>query len=315
MTITAVNFWANTQGGVDAEGTHSYTNVYEVLTDDKDDCADTVRGPEAVAMGLPDYNEPWAAGDDSNPHALAKTRHAELRDVSETRRLWRVTIGYTTKGQTRNPSSGGGGSGNREGVQDPINEQWKVRGSYASTQKTTSLDEDGARIANSAEEEKLVSIPSGHDTLVISGNTSTIDLLVRAAAVLKCNSTDMWGLAARQVFLAQWAWEILHRGNTEYVAHRLEFWIADPLELWDFEYLDYGTRTIIDASSRDPEFRYKRASAQDMALGGIHLDGAGGKLDMVANPDGFTITVQVIKAYDFLTNMTFLPDPIPGPFV
>lgn len=318
MSVSSVKPFANTQGGVDAEGTHTYTNVYHVYTNDKDDGSDTARGSAAVALGLPDYNDSWAWGNDSNAYALAKTRQAELAEVSTSTpyyKKWNVTIGYTTAGQSRDSSGGGGsGSGSQEGVQDPVDEQWKISGSYTQTTESTSINWIGERIQNSAEETIIADRPSGYDTLVLSGNTSTISLPTRSDAVMKCNSTAMWGLLARQVYLSQWTYDILYRGTTAYVAHRLEFWIADSEKLWDFNYMDVGTRELIDATTADHEKRYKQILVNDLPTS-LALDLNGRILDMIAFPEGKQLRVRIIDQYDFITNLAFLTDPLPGPFV
>ena len=323
MSVTSVKPFANTQGGVDQEGTQTYTNVYHVYTNDKDDAADTVRDSAAVALGLPDYNDSWAWGNDANPYALAKSRQANLVSSNESTpyyRKWEVTVGYTTAGQLRDSSGGGGsGSGAEEGVQDPVDEQWQISGSYVQTTERTSVDKDGKRMTNSSEEEKHTDRPSGYDTLMMSGNTNTINLAVRSNAVMKCNEAGMWGLAARQVYLNQWVYKIHYRGTTAYVSHQLEWWIARPYDpvtktgLWNFTYVDEGTREKI-SDDPDPKLRYKPILVRDMPTT-LPLDGLGAILDLAANPEGIRITKKVIYEYDFLTNMTFLPDPIPGPFV
>ena len=324
MSVTAVRAFANTQGGCDAEGTHTYTNVYHVYTNDKDDGSDTARGSAAVSAGLPDYNATWAWGNDSNAYALAKTRQAELAEVSTSTpyyKKWNVTIGYTTAGQSRDSSGGGGsGSGSSEGVQDSVDEQWKISGSYVQTTESTSLDKDGKRIQNTAEQAYPVDVPSGYDSIVTSGNTNTISLLTRSSAVAKCNSTAMWGLAIRQVYLAQWSYDILYRGTTAYVAHRLEWWIAKPYDiatkrgLWNFTFNNVGTRFLVDPASTDPDTRYQVVTARDSPIGVVMLDLTGRKLDPVAFPNGINLAKEVIEEYDFIANLTFLTDPLPGPF-
>ncbi|NND72987.1 MAG: hypothetical protein HKN43_15540 [Rhodothermales bacterium] len=316
MTVTSVEYKHNVRGGVDAEGTTSYVDVWYVETDDKNDLSNTVRGPQAVALGLPDYKDPWAppGTNDSNVYALCTVRDAELLSPEESRLIWKVTLTFTTEGQSRDSSGGGGsGTGNEEGVQDPLDERWRYSGSYVLTTERTSNDKDGDPIQNSSEESVHVDRPSGYDSLVMTGNTALIDLPVRTAARAKCNETPMWGLMARQVYLARWDWSIKYRGLTAYVAHRLEWWLKDGTELWNTEFLDVGTRYLVDNTAKLPKDRYKYASISDLQSK-VFLDGAGGPLDKTVNPGGMVINVKVIKEYDFLTNMTFLENPLTGPF-
>jgi len=328
MSVTEVRPFANTHGGVDAEGTHTYTNVYIVLTDDKDDGADTARGAGAVALGLPDYNDSWAWGNDSNSNALAKTRSADIASLDETSpyyRKWKVTIGYTTAGQSRDPAGGGGsGSGSEEGIQDPLLEPWKLSGSYIQTTRRTSVDKNGANVTNSADEPILFDVPSGYDSLIMNGNTATISLTTRAANVTKSNSTAMWGLAVRQVYLNQWSWDIAYRGTTPYFVNRLEWWIARPISgtptndgLWNEWVVDWGTQTK-DAVIFPAAQTYTPITDKDLKLGGAHLDLLGQRLDMSlpANAGGRILpTITMIKEADFLGTMNFLTNPLQGPFV
>lgn len=322
MSVTAVRPFANLSGGVNSEGNHEYVNVYHVYTDDIDDAADTARGSSAVSAGLPDYKASWSWGNDSNAFALAQSRMAELVETDEAQpyyKKWRVTINYTTAGDPRDSSGGGGsGSGSREGIQDPTDEQWRISGSYVQTTERTSVDRHGERITNSAEEEVLADVPSGYDTLILSGNTSTIDLVVRAAAIGKCSEKPMWGLEKRQVFLSQWAYEVKYKASTAYVAHRLEWWIAPPKDpdteegLWNFVYLDQGTREKV-SDLEDPKLRYKPILVRDVPAS-LPLDLNGRILNLDTFPEGKLIAKEVIDEYDFLAKMTFLPNPIPGPF-
>lgn len=309
MTVVAVRPIKNTRGGVDAEGNQTYENVYEVDTDDKNDGSDTARlSPAAFALGLPAYNDEWRWFNDYNPYAICKTREAVLRDENETRKLWVVTCGYTSKDQKRD-SSGGGGTG------EPVYEPWKISGSYANGTKATNRDKDDKLVTNSADEPKLTEVPHGYDTLILEGNSDVIDLAQRALAQNRCNSTSIWGLPQRSVLLSQWAYDIAYKATTPYVHHRFEFWIKPDGELWNLELADTGTRYIVDAAETDPNTRYKSFTARDEKLQEeCWLDGAGSPLDMVASPNGFFITRKLIKEFNF-TNITYLPDPLPGPFI
>lgn len=317
MSVTSVKPFANLDGGVNEEGVQTYTNVYHVWTNDKNDGSDTARGSAAVSAGLPDYNASWAWGNDSNAFALAKSRRARLVETDPGQpyyKKWEVTIGYTTAGQRRDSSGGGGtGTGAQEGVQNPWAEQWQISGSFVQTTEATSRDKDGKLLKNSAEERLITERPSGYDTLIVSGNTQTISLPTRAAATFKVNKNPIWGLQARQVYLAQWNYDILYRGTTGYVGHRLEFWIERAGKFWNFDRIDMGTRELVDNTSNDPSVRYRPIMVRDLPAE-VPLDGAGLVLDLILNPNGVTMTDKVIDEYDFLTNLTFLTATLPGPF-
>lgn len=302
MSVIDVRPFANSQGGVDAEGNRTYTNLYDVYTDDKNDGSITAR----FAAGIPAHGDRWVWYNDFDDYALCVTRNAELIDVDATRKKWRVTCTFSTALQKRDPASP---------QTTPENEPWKISGSFAIGTKAVSRDREGKAVTNSAEEEIISEIPDAYDTLILEGNTATIDLAARASVKLKCNKDPMWGLDARHWLLMQWSYDIGYRGPSPYVHNRLE-WHASGPDGWNLVAIDKGTRTIIDVAQTDPKLRYKPASAQDVQLlGGIYLDGSGQPYDIKANPLGFELKFELIDEIDFLAAMPFLPDPLPGPFV
>jgi hypothetical protein len=146
----------------------------------------------------------------------------------------------------------------------------------------------------------------------------------------------MWGLETRRVYLAQWNWNILYRGLTPYISHRLEWWFAKPGApgsspsgvpnvayllnaegRWNTHFLDEGTRKIDDRSisSTDPDSkRYENFDDGSDNPTKKPLDGFGLELDAKVNPFGSYLAYKVIKEYDFLSKITFLENPLTGPF-
>jgi len=305
MSVTDVRPYANSQGGVDAEGNRTYTNLYDVYTDDKDDGSITAR----FATGIPAHGDRWEWYNDFDDYALCVTRNAELSDIEATRKKWRVTCTFTTALQKRNPAAE---------QQEPTAEPWKISGSYAVGTRVVNRNKDGEVNCNSVQEPVFDEIPSGNDTLILEGNTATIDLAARKAALLHTNKNPLWGLGEREWLLMQWSYDIGYRGPTPYVHNRLEFHAAKDdgtNSKWNHVYVDHGTRIIVDFFESDPNLRYKPATARDVQLlGGVYLDGNGSPIDLTANPNGYEWTDENIPEFDFAT-LGFLPDPLPGPFV
>ena len=312
MSVTSVRAFANTHGGVDEEGVRTYTNLYHVYTDDKNDGSVTARMGQAIALGLPAYGDYFVWANDVDVDAICKTRQADLTSVDDDKpyyRKWTVTIGYTTKLQKRDPSQEQG---------QPHLEPWKVSGSYAVGTRTVDRDKEGKINKNSVEEPVYDEIPSGNDTLILEGNTQYIDLAARKAAVLHTNSSPLWGLGEREWLLVQWAYDVAYKNLTPYVRHRMEFHAATDDGInkkWDHVYKDFGTRLLVDATQTDINKKYKPVSSRDVQLlGGVYLNGFGQPNNFAAAPKGFQIRDENIPEFDF-ASLGFLPDPLPGPFI
>jgi len=292
--------------------TRSYVSTFEVITDDVDDGPITA----AAASGIPLRGDSYTFGNDYDTWCFAQEAKATLRSADETRKIWTVTVEYLHPDdqQAKDESTTGN-------YQDPVDMGWKISGSFSGEQVPTVKDKDGALIANSAEQVFLdppLMKDANVDTLILSKNTATIDLSVRAELIGKVNEVAIWGLEPRQVKLRRWDYQIQWYGNGDsYVSNTWEFAIKsqkseiDASEIgWTDELLDQGNRYIINAGENDPQKRY----ADIIRAGRVtveRLDGNGQVLDADDPPEWLQFKVE--DEVDF-TDYDF-PDPLPGPFV
>lgn len=303
MAIIGQAVQLSTEETIDSEGHQTYTSRYRVQSDDPYENPISVR----EAIGIPDYGDEYGWGGVYNLDAFCNNKHTAFWKEEDSHLFWIVTTTHSTKPSNRSRSGGSGGGGIQT---NPLLETWKISGSYVQGTRLESKHTDGRPIINSAKEKKEIEVPDGYDTLNLEGPSPTISLSTRAQAVFHCNSTAIWGLSPRMLLLPQWQYEILHHGPLEYVYHRLTFWIK--YTLWDDDFLDVGTRELVDATIADVSKRYK-----PITFRGTHdshlLNGAGRLVDLTILPDGFTMPCKAIKEFDF-TALGF-PDPLPGPFV
>ncbi len=293
---------------VDADYHFTYTTVYKCQMTSAQD------GPNTVASHaiIPRYGDSYEVGNDSNSDAFAVGAEVKRIPNDGTRLHWTVTVTHSTKQQnTRNTTTQ---------FTNPLAEPVKISGSFQRGTRIVDRERDGKILMNSSEEPFKLEVPYGHDTLVLEINTATIALLQRAKAMFKTNKLTIWGLPAYALLLTQWNYDILWYGRNPYAKNRLEFEISYDVDKdnnfigWDRSILDEGFRILFDRSKKDPNDRYVVPMPNDAPLAHpILLDGNGSWLDIAANPDGKWLTKKPIRDYDFHL-LTFLPDPLPGPF-
>ena len=296
---------------VDNNGDDSYTVVYRVIYD-------SLVGPDTArfASGLPSlwvsaYTGAQAVGGDSNVNAFCKSKEAAYESPPTENDegslfVFVVTCTYDTKLDLNSKRVG------TSADQDPL-AVWEASLSYRTGTELTNKDKDDNIILNAVEEVKVVQIPSGDDTLVLKGNTATLSLSTRAAAVGKTNSVAMWGFGARELYLNQWQATTPWRGATQYVHHRLEFLIDE--DKWNTQLFEESTKELISAVGVTPKVFAPILNGAKPITQPVPLDNDGKKLDLVANPNGIDPTEkEVIKETDFLS-FGILPTTLPGPFV
>ena len=92
MTVTSVNELPDQRGGgEDDKGSRSYSRVYIVETNNKNDGVESVLN----AVGLPQFGDIYQTGSELNQ--LAKVNSRTPRQMTGSRTTWRVDIQYTTK--------------------------------------------------------------------------------------------------------------------------------------------------------------------------------------------------------------------------
>lgn len=260
--------------GVDNRCRRHYRSTFEVETNDKTD------GPPLIltTIGLPHIGDSYVWYNSFDDFSYVDS-YGEItyRDPSKTQRLWRVPVVY--KAPT-SEASGASRPLNSFGhlindFADPRNEPWEVWGSFQQFQKPVTSDKDWARLANVNDEPYVPAIEKEdcHDTLCLKKNTAFISLGTRSDLVNKVNSSTMWGLAARQIKLAQWHWRLLYFGqNIPYIENVLEFKVSyqkddtSAVVGWKDIVLHQGFREVVDSAQTDPKKRYRQIMFRDMPI-------------------------------------------------
>lgn len=290
---------------IDADGHTTYTSTYEVtVTDPFETCNDV-----SVASGIPQFGDAYVWGSGGNPDAFCCGKSVSNTHKQGSNLFRVVTAIHSTKPGTR------ARSGNNV-VTNPLAEPWKKGGSYVAGTRVTSINKDGTPILTTGLETKYFDVPDGYDTLQLEGPSATLSLSQRSQAVLRCNSAAIWGLTARQVFLAQWQWEELYFGSSSYFYHRLEFHIK--YAGWNEVWVNEGTQEYVSTNPIGQRIVPIIATNDSGGKQTRFLDATGRALPEAAIPGSVvTNTSQVITEFDFttLTGSIGMPNPLPGNFV
>lgn len=286
---------------IDEEGHQYYECIYDVPVTDPDDSINDV----SAASGVPLFGDTFSFGNATNPDAFCigkQTSHIHEDGTN----LWRqVTARFSTK------DTGRARSGNNVRA-NPLNEKWKISGSFVNGTRVTNLDKNDNAVTTSGKEAKYFDVPDGYDTLNLEGPSATISLSTRAQAIRKVNSATIWGLTTRQLFMAQWQYQVLYHGNVSYVYNRMEFHI-NYLK-WNEFWIDQGTQEYIAGNPVGKQIVPIVAKNDSLGNNIRFLDGSGRILAESSIPAGVIINEdEIIKEFDF-TTLGF-PDPLPGPFV
>lgn len=310
MSVVSVTTLRST-GGIDDEGHQSYDVVYHVRTNDPED------GPYVAinASGVARWGDSYIYGNESNQFAFCRRLTADYVDWPNDRLNYHVSAYYTTKPFGGYSGSRGGDVSSTSLFQSPLDEPWKISGSYIRLTRITDRDKDGKAMTTSAHEPKVAEVPDGHDTLRLEGPSATLSLATRAQAMFHVNSATIWGLTARQLLMTKWDYDVRYYGTQSYIHNSMEFEIN--YAGWNETYIDAGFREYIGADivTGKPMYREILASngvpvTQPVLLGGDGL--------IISDADiqagnYYSFTKQVIGEYDF-TALGF-PSVLPGPFV
>jgi len=196
MSVTAVNY-ISTQGNEQDDGTIEYDVVLEAITNAATD------GPRTVLAyaGTPKRGDLYAYGSDTDPTASCRSRSVTLRDVKETRKVWRISLKYSSKGSSQDPGGNSGG--------DPIDFSWHV--SLGTNSRMVAPDKDrNGRSFNNLALEPFLPPPEKEEkfpVLRFTKNATAINLTQFSEAPGKVNSAAMWGAGVRLFKLAEWTAE------------------------------------------------------------------------------------------------------------
>lgn len=313
MTIVAPAEQLWTEEDIDSEGHQTYESGYRVKSDYSFENPITVR----EAIGVPNYGDQYSWGGVTNPDAYCNHKKTKFEKIDATFRWWLVLTTHSTKPGTSEQTSGG-----LRG--DPVSDnRWKIGGSFVNGTRFTSIDKDGFPIQTTALERKSLEVPDGYDTLTLEGPSAFISIALRSQAIRHCNELAIWGLTPRQLYMAQWQYDCPWHGATQFVYHRLTFWIK--YEGWNEKWVNEGTQTL-DFTSTGQRIINRVISHDDLGGGKVYLDSTGQSISLsslvnpstgepLSNPVPPIIINQteVIPEFDFQT--LGFPDPLPGPFI
>ena len=302
----------------------TYSTTFQIISD-------FPAAPETVVTDsrLPQYGEPYVFFDESDIWAFCN----EIQHRTDPRKRVKMPeygpgdMQIHTVVTTHRTQSDESPRGTRSRQESPLDDPPEISGSFTPFRRRTRNDKDRNPIQNSAKviPEDGVEVDDAWDTLRVAINTPSIDLALRGNARGAVNSEPIWGLAARQVKLMAWNWQILQRGELEYVRNSFEFLISyeefpttnvhkGPTDAVGFYHLfhDTGFGYWPGGVDADPLGEYT-------TIGTIEGDNFEGKLAS----DGDKLTPQtddpgwliyaVEKEVDF--NEFGIPNPLPGPFV
>ena len=316
MTVAAANP-ISSELETDEEMHRTYTSYYEVQTSTRN-----THSPISVcqASGIPTYGSTYSWGLDTDNWAWCNSIRAKLReDQKTTAKLWSVTVTHTTRPKLRCSDVQ---------IENPLDEPYFLSGSFMQFRKPATQNNAGDAIFNTVGEPFIPAIErdDSRDTLIIEKNTATIDLALRDSFRDAVNSVDIWGLPPHTVKLQQWAWDIAYFGVCNaYVRNRLEFHI-NTTEYenfqtgigFDFNVLNAGFRYKNDCDNTDKEKRFNEVmDGRDQPRHQPTLLGALGQILDLQCDNGavpYYLNFEIYPEMDF-HDITFLPDPLPGPFV
>ena len=301
MTVSAARRKSLTRT-IDNEGWTTYVANYDVDVTNPEESLDDV----SVAFGIPFWGDSLSFGSTVNSNASCIGKSVSYTDQDGTNLRRAVTCTFSTKPRSKE----------RE-VTNPLDDPWKMGGSFAVGTRVTGIDKDGAPIYTTGKERKYFEVPDGYDTLQLEGPSFVMSLSQRAQCVTRCNSATIWGLTLRQVYMAQWQWQKLFFSQSDsYFYHRLEFWIK--YAGWNEVWLNEGTQEYISGNAEGEKIR-PIIAGNDAGGRNFRFLGASGTLLADADvPSGIiTNTTKVIPEFDFtvLSASIGLPNPLPGNFV
>lgn len=205
----------------DSDYHRTYTSIWHVLDD-----FDQAPADAATGVGLPDYGSTYTWFTKTDPWAVClsvKVKRGKKRIANpggKDRAIWVCTVTHSSKPQQTNQFVP------RE---NPLDQPPIISGNFQNYKKQAHRDKDGNPVQNSARQpyNPVPEIDDAFDTVVIKVNTASIDLAQRAGYRGKVNSDALWGLVARQIKLAKWAWRKQRVGTGfSYIENTLEFHIS-----------------------------------------------------------------------------------------
>ena len=221
-------------GNQDKEGQRTYDVDWLVQSLVSDGPVDIM-----FASGLSVIGTPFTLGNTNDPWAFCtpELKVSRFDSPNEPGIFWRVGQRFSTVPLRRCQSSS---------IENPLNEPYKISGSFVKYTKEATLDKNGKPIRNSAFEVirgKSVERDFNRPTVSIERNVLLNPLTTYAALVDHVNDSTLWGLSARKVKLSNVSWtRKLYGVCTFYYTVKYDFDI--DWNTFDRVVIDEGTRVL-----------------------------------------------------------------------
>jgi len=283
MTVTSVQVERFKQARVTATGERLFSVDLRVWTNDPDDGGLTV---------LSDYRIPrpdsvYAIGNDIDLGAFAGEAVADLIDVRQSRKRWRVTIPFSSQPRKK---------GDDKQYDNPLEKPPRRSGGFRVFQKALEKDLDDKPFANSAGApfDPPFTLDAGNPTMQIVTNVAALDFTTLDAMIYCCNSKQFYDRAPGTVVFKPYMWrEMTHAAIGDFFELSLPFEI--DLDGWEkVSRMDVGFFELDDGEE-------KLILAEGMPLNEpVRLDGNGAKADPDADPEYISFRVREKKAFSAL---------------
>jgi hypothetical protein len=287
MGVTSAVNMAAADGGFDREGNRTYTEEWNVYTDDANDHASTV----LVSDLIPKLFDLYLPGNSFDTGAYVISKQARRNE--EIRTLWHVRINYSTAGASNNARDGDGRK-----PDDPLNEPAVIQYRSGSEEKTleqayrgdfyslpdtpTITDENIAAgkqpVVNSAGEyfDPPYMRPDYYRVVTITRNEADYNDFRISEMIGTVNGQEFRGRVKYTWRLADVTAEEMRKGGQVY--HRVTYELHYNPDRWIVSALDQGFKVLqggVLKPARD---------ATDTRYGDpVLLDGAGAQLAVGAN--------------------------------
>lgn len=322
-------------------------SVYEVISDDPFEDPEVVFNAVREHMGgsgaSVELLSRWVWGEEqqssSDENQLLMGVDVRLRNVTESRLIWRVTLQYRDFNSARRLSQKGGNAKNSETSvirksQEPTDEEPQWGGSFFHVEEAATVDRDGNAVVNSAEQPyDSQTVQRTRDVITLQVNTGTINLGQRAEYISDggaVNDSTWWGFPPKTVRLASWAYYRRHwkyvapdnpaapsddEGILFYIDNQFEFqiFLGEKVQTvwtgWATRLPDYGN-VQLDVNESAPTMRWKAIEFGALGSGALMpgtnlmLDGAG----RIQDPQ----TTLTFNEFSFFPQKDFGQLPIPA---
>jgi hypothetical protein len=242
------------EGSQDREGQRTYHVDWLVESELDDGPVDLMFASGVAVIGAPftygNTNDPWA-------FCTPELKVEPYINPNEMAYLWKLRQTFSTTPLSRCQN---------QSIDNPLNEPYKVSGTFVKYTKEATKDKDGAALMTSSLEVvrgKAAERDFNRPTVVIERNVLMNPLSTFVQYIDHVNDSPLWGLGPRKVKLSNVTWERhLYARCTFYYSVRYDFDV--DWQTFDRVILDEGTRVLqghspgtslpqLDPDAIDPE--------------------------------------------------------------